>query len=108
MPSRSTNQEDEVGTMSGRKRDKASTPARGKEKDEGGAKDMDLSDSEGIQRPPSILKKSTIATKEMKSPDKKKTRKSKNGDTDGGATRAKEGSLGDAPSPERGKRKRMH
>jgi len=77
--------------MSGRKRDKASTPARGKEKDEGGAKDMDLSDSEGIQRPPSILKKSTIATKEMKSPDKKKTRKSKDGDMDGGSNKSKGG-----------------
>jgi hypothetical protein len=91
MPSLSTNQEDEAGTMIGRKRDKASTPARGEEMDVGGAKDMDLSDSEGIQKPPSILKKSTTAPKEMKSPDKKKTRKSKDGDTDGGSNKGKGG-----------------
>jgi hypothetical protein len=91
MPSQYTNQDDKAGTMSSRKRDKASTPARGKETGEGGAKDMDLSDSEGIQKPPSILKKSSTVPKEMKSPDKKKTRKSKDGDTDGGSKKGKGG-----------------
>jgi hypothetical protein len=62
-----------------------STPARGKGGSEKEPNEMELSDNEDITKPPSILKKGTVA-KGAQSPDKKKTRKSTKDQTDGGDT----------------------
>ena len=80
MPS--VTDKDTTAAMSGRKRDKASTPARAKGTGARGPEDMDISDSEGIKKPPSILKKSTAA-KGVQSPEKKKTKKNAKAQAEG-------------------------